>query len=443
MNTHLLSRRSLLGATAGLSALTLAACGTSGPGGSGGGGGGGNVATYWDLSGQPGEGINQDSVDAFNELGEGTVELTFFQNDAYKQKIRTAIGAGEAPTIIYGWGGGGLRTYVASNQVEDLTPFFEENPAVKDRFVDAVWGAATVEDKIYAIPNESTQPIILFNNQTVLEKIGAEAPTTWDDLMSLIEKANSAGVAPISLAGQSRWTSMMWLEYLLDRIGGAEVFERIAAGEKDAWLDDSVIAMGEKVKELVGANAFVDGFEAIAADSNSDQALLWTDQAALMLQGGWTYGSMKTSGDGFVQDGRLGYDPFPTIEGGKGDLANLVGNPAGYLSISADASDEEKEVARAYFADGVMTDAVAKALIETGAVPVVTGQDEAMAASEDAEYLGWVYGAIQAAPAFTQSWDQALQPTAAEQLLVNTEKLFLGSVSPEQFAENMNATLEG
>lgn len=442
MKNPQLSRRSLLGATAGASALTLAACGTSGPGGSGEGGGGGG-ATYWDLSGEPGESITQDAVDAFNELDQGTVDLTFFQNDAYKQKIRTAIGAGQAPTIVYGWGGGGLRTYAEAQQVEDLTSFFEENAGVKDRFVKSVWGAATVEDKIYAIPNESTQPIILFNNRTVLEDIGAEPPTTWDDLMSIIEKANSAGIAPISLAGQSRWTSMMWLEYLLDRIGGPEVFERIAAGEEDAWLDDAVVEMGTKVEELIAAKAFVDGFESMAADSNSDQALLWTDQAALMLQGGWTYGSMKTSGNGFVQDGRLGYDPFPTIEGGNGDLANLVGNPAGYLSISSDASDEEKEVAKAYFTDGVMTDAVAEAIIDTGGIPVVTGQDEAMAASEDADYLQWVYSGTQEAPAFTQSWDQALQPTVAEALLVNIEQLFLGSITPEQFAETMNTETAG
>ncbi|MGO3314492.1 MAG: sugar ABC transporter substrate-binding protein, partial [Brachybacterium tyrofermentans] len=65
-----------------------------------------------------------------------------------------------------------------------------------------------------------------------------------------------------------------------------------------------------------------------------------------------------------------------------------------------------------------------------------------LAASDDADYLQWVYTSMQDAPSFTQSWDQALQPTAAEELLVNTEQLFLGKLSPEQFAENMNATLE-
>ncbi|MFC0672592.1 extracellular solute-binding protein [Brachybacterium hainanense] len=431
-----LTRRSLLGLSLGASAAVLASCGTSGPAGSG---GAGNGASFWALSGEPNEKIYGDAVEAFNGLDKGAVEITFFQNDAYKQKIRTAIGAGEAPTIIYGWGGGGLRTYAQDSQVEDLTSWIGENADFKNRFIESVWGAATVDEKIYAVPLGATQPIILFQNTKVLEDIGASAPTTWDQLMDVIEKAKSQGVAPISLAGQSRWTSMMWLEYLLDRIGGPEVFARIAAGEKDAWLDPSVISMGEKVGDLIEAKAFADGFESMAADSNTDQALLWSDKAALMLHGGWTFGSMKASGGDFVQSGRLGFGPFPTIDGGKGELTNLVGNPCNYLSLSAVASDEQKEIAKTFFLEGYMTDQVASDLVASGSVPVITGQDEALAGSEDAEYLQWVYQSLQDAPAFTQSWDQALQPTEAETLLVNIEQLFLGKLTPEQFAENMNS----
>ena len=100
-------------------------------------------------------------------------------------------------------------------------------------------------------------------------------------------------------------------------------------------------------------------------------------------------------------------------------------------------------MAKAYFLEGMMTDDVAAAFVASGSAPVIQGQEDALAKSDDAEYLQWVYSSLQDAPAFTQSWDQALQPTAAEELLVNTEQLFLGKVTPEQFAEAMNATLEG
>ena len=40
---------------------------------------------------------------------------------------------------------------------------------------------------------------------------GAQPPKTWDDVMSLVKTFNDMGVAPFSLGGQSRWTSMMCL----------------------------------------------------------------------------------------------------------------------------------------------------------------------------------------------------------------------------------------
>ncbi len=133
------SRRSFLGlaASSALGAFGLAACGSAGPAqpggeatGGGGGGGGGATATMWSLSGQPNEAIDKKAVEAFNQLGKGTVEVTFFQNDPYKAKIRTAIGAGEAPTLIFGWGGGILKSYADADQVEDLTSWLNENTAV-------------------------------------------------------------------------------------------------------------------------------------------------------------------------------------------------------------------------------------------------------------------------------------------------------------------------
>ena len=168
--------------------------------------------------------------------------------------------------------------------------------------------------------------------------------------MSLVPKFNDAGVAPFSLGGQSRWTNMMWLEFLFDRIGGPEVFQAVFDGEKDAWSNPASIEALTKVQDLVKANGFVKGFSSITADSNADQALLYTGKAAMMLHGAWTYGSMKADGGDFVSGGNLGCMNFPPVEGGKGDPTNTVGNPGQYLSISSKATDAEKETAKKFFA---------------------------------------------------------------------------------------------
>jgi raffinose/stachyose/melibiose transport system substrate-binding protein len=221
------SRRTFLSLSLGLPlGAALAACGTSGPSPAGGGstsssGGSDTKATYWYLSVQPQEGVRARAVERFNKANASTqITGTAFQNDAYKTKIKTAIGAGQAPTIIWGWGGGGLRSYVQASQVEDLTSWFAENAAVKDRLFPSSFGAATIDGKIYAMPAETVQPIVLYWNKKLFDKVGAQPPQSWGDIMSLVPKFNDAGVASISLGGQSRWTNMMWLEFLFDRIGG-------------------------------------------------------------------------------------------------------------------------------------------------------------------------------------------------------------------------------
>ena len=170
------------------------------------------------------------------------------------------------------------------------------------------------------------QPVVLYFNKEVFEQVGAEAPKTWDELMALVPKFKAAGIAPFSLGGQSRWPDLMWLEYLVERIGGPDVFANIAANKPDAWSDPAVTEALTKIQQLVDAGGFVNGFSSIAADSNADQALLYTGKSAMILQGGWIYPEHEERRRrSSVKSGKLGYTTFPTVSGGKGDPANVVG----------------------------------------------------------------------------------------------------------------------
>ncbi|WP_208297859.1 extracellular solute-binding protein [Actinophytocola oryzae] len=414
--------------------MALASCGSSGPGTSG------ADATYWFLSGPPQEGIRQGAVDRFNQANpDSKINTTTFQNDPYKTKIKTAIGAGKAPTIIWGWGGGTLRTYVKAGQVEDLTSWFDQNAKVKDKLIQTSFAPATVDGKIYAMPCETVEPIVLYYNKRVFDDVGVEPPQSWDDIMALVPKFNAKNIAPFSLAGQSRWTNMMWLEFLFDRIGGSEVFQAAFEGEKDAWSNPASITALTKVQDLVRAKGFVDGFSSITADSNADQALLYTGKAAMMLHGSWSYGIQQAQGGDFVPSDGLGYMNFPPVEGGKGDVSDAVGNPGQYLSISAKASAEQKETAKKFFTDGVLDDQEVKDWIDSGGVPILQGEQDKLKANKNADFVSFVYDIATNAKVFAQSWDQALQPTAAETLLDNIVKLFQLSISPQQFADNLNA----
>jgi len=438
------SRRNFLGLAAGAAgAAALAACGSSGPSNKGGstGGGGGGSASYWSLSGPPGQAIRQATIDRFNAANPSTkIAPNFFANDDYKQKIKTAIGAGQAPTMIWGWGGGGLKSYVDGSQVVDLTDWFGQNAAVKEKILPSSFGAATVNGKIYAMPIETVQPIVLFYNKKVFEKVGVEPPKTYGDILNLIPKFNAKGIAPFSLGGQSRWTNMMWLEFMLDRNAGSDVFNNVFAGKAGAWSDPAVLDMLTKVQDLVKGNAFIKGFSSITADSNADQALLYTGKAAMMVHGSWSYGIQKANGGDFVKSGGLGWMNFPPIEGGKGDPSNTVGNPGQYLSISSKASAAEQDVAKKFFSTTLVDDDEKAGWVKSGGVPVLTNSDS-LFTGDDAQFLKDMSAIASGAKTFAQSWDQALSPTAAETLLDNIAKLFQLQVSPQQWIDNMNGVI--
>ena len=435
------SRRTFLKFAVGvpLTGAALAACGSSGPSEAGGSGGtSGSGGTYWYLSGPPGEKIRTDTVNRFNQANPSTkIKQNTFQNDAYKAKIKTAIGAGQAPTIIWGWGGGGLKSYVKAGQVEDLTSWFSDNPDVKNRLFPSSFGAATVDGKIYAMPAETVQPIVLYYNKQVFDKVGVQPPQTYGDIMDLVPKFVGQGIAPFSLGGQSRWTNMMWLEFFYLRLGGSQLFEKVLA-EKGAWSDPDSLKALQMVQDLVKAQGFVKGFSSITADSNADQALLYRGKAAMMLHGSWSYGIQVSDGGKFVPDGNLGWMNFPPIDGGKGDPLDTVGNPGQYLSISSKASDAEKETAKKFFKTAVLSPEENKEWIDTGQVPISTGTESQLNASKDKDFLNFVYGIASKAKAFEQSWDQALEPAAAETLLDNISKLFQLNITPQQFADNLN-----
>ncbi|WP_163506619.1 extracellular solute-binding protein [Fodinicola acaciae] len=426
--------------TAGLVAAVLAvslsaACGSSGPGDRAG------QATAWALTG----GDERTFRSSFQQWNSGhggqPIDVQFFQNDAYKQKIRTAVGAGQAPTLIFGWGGGILKSYVDAGQVADLTPDVTANPTLKSRYLPSVLDSGVIGGKTYALPNNAMQPVLLYYNKDLFRQIGAQPPKTWPELLALIPKFNARNIAPLSLAGQSKWPLLMYEEYLVDRLGGPRVFDDIAANKPNAWSDPAVLQANTMIQQLVNAGAFVKNFASVDADSNADLALLYTGKAAMEVMGSWAYPSIKTQNPQFISGGKLGYVAFPAVPGGKGDPADVAGNPANFWSISAKATPEQRKAAVAYLTDGVLNQSYVDSLVTGGGVPPVAGLEPKLAKASDPGYLSFIYGMARQAPHFQLSWDQALSPAQADALLTNLGKLFLNQITPAQFSAAMNATI--
>ncbi|GAA1980254.1 extracellular solute-binding protein [Isoptericola halotolerans] len=394
--------------------------------------------TAWALTGGSEE-MFRAQFDAWNtENPDQEIAVDWFANDAYKEKIRTSVGSGNAPTLIYSWAGGTLADYVANDSVVDLT---DDTRELTERLIPSVAANGQVDGKTYAVPNTQSQPVVLYYNQEVLDAAGVEVPTTYDELLTTAGTLKDQGVIPIALAGQSVWPELMWIQYLTDRIGGPEVFQAVLDGEEGAWSDPAVIEATTKIQELVDAGAFGDSFGSVNADQNADTALVHTGKAAFILQGSWVYPNFLNDAPELVESGGLGYTTFPAVDGGAGDPANVVGNPSNFWSVSASASAEDQATAKSFVASEVLNDDAVDELLAIGTVPPISGLEDKIEQQDDADYLSFVYGMVRDAPHFQLSWDQALPAAQSQALLDNLSQLFLGQIDPQQFSDAMNATL--
>lgn len=422
-----------------IAAVSLTACGADPTSPSE----GGSPVTMWGLGQAPLNGVLEDSIARWNQdNADEQIDSELFAGEDLKTKLRTAIGAGSSPTFIFSWGGGVLNSYVQEGDLLDLTPYVAEHPELASRYPTAVSAAGVIDGKTWAIPNSHTQPVLMYYNKQVFADAGVEPPKTWDDLIALVPVFKAKGIAPFSIGGQSRWPELMWLEYLVERIGGPEVFNAIAANEPDAWSNPAVLDALGKIQQLVDAGAFADGFSSIAADTRADLALVYTGKAAMIMHLASGYSGVKADAPDFVSSGNLGFLPFPEVVGGKGDPANLVGNPAMLWAISSTASDSQIETAIDYLTNGTFDETYTQGLIDAGAVPAVSGVQSKLAASPDSDFQSTLYDMVENAPNFQLSWDQALTPEQSEAMLTNLTLIFLGQQTPDEFVAAMNATIQ-
>ncbi|GAA1776472.1 extracellular solute-binding protein [Luedemannella helvata] len=390
----------------------------------------------WALQDPNNEPIIQRGILHFNTDSGTGARLTTYANDSYKQKLQATMGTPAAPDVFFNWGGGNLAQYVRTGKVRDLSDALKARPDVAKAFLPSVLAVGKIDNGQYGLPMNGIQPVILFYNRKVFADAGAEPPRTYDDLLALVDLFKSRGVTPIALAGSQGWTELMWLEYLLDRVGGASRFADIAAGKAGAWKHPDVKRALTMCQDLAKAGAFGPNFATVDYDKTGASRMLATGKAAMHLMGSWEYANQGIDNPAFIARKELGWVAFPAVTGGKGDARSVVGNPSNYFSVRADSTVGDSAVR--FVVETLASDTYIEDLIGSGQVPAVKGVEDKLV-GKNADFARFTYQLAVKAPTFTQSWDQALSPAAGSTLNTSLQKLFLGDLSPDEFTTAMEA----
>jgi multiple sugar transport system substrate-binding protein len=171
--------RTVAAAVAVLVACTAAACSDGGGASSATGEAvdDGTDLTMWVRSGTyP---YTQRLVDAYNASHDNQIELTAIPESSYLQRIGSAAGSGSLPDIL-GSDVADSPNYTTQGILIDITDRVDALPFV-DELAPAHLQAATLDDKIYAVPHK-VDSSVLYYNKDLFERAGLDpeaAPKTY------------------------------------------------------------------------------------------------------------------------------------------------------------------------------------------------------------------------------------------------------------------------
>jgi raffinose/stachyose/melibiose transport system substrate-binding protein len=382
-------------------------------------------------------------IKAFEKANPGDkVNLTIWpSNNEYKEKVALALAtSSSAPALFFSWGGGPLATFIKAGVVQPFADPGESDagtPSWSEDFLASTLSAVTFNGKIYGIPILGTQPVFFFYNKAVFTKYHLSFPTTWGELLSDVKTFNTDGIIPISLGNLDEWEGLMFLEYLGDRYGGPQAFLNIQDNVKGAWSQPAIQDALAGIQTLVKDNAFETGFNSITYTTGATRALVEVGRAAMELMGSWDISSFYSEQPSMFTNGTLGIGAFPTVPGGKGNIADLEGNLTSYSALAAHLSSAQTYVAEKfmqYFA----SPGYAKTEDSDGQVGIITGTTADLNVPPLGKYLVPVYNDVLHAPHFQYSWDQSLGNPRETPMINNLWKIFQLTETPAQFAAAMN-----
>ena len=243
-------------------ALSLAACGSDDEKKTGTPGASGDCAAYEQYGDLKGKTVSvytsivtpEDTphIDSYKPFEECTgAKITYEGSKEFEAQLLVKIKSGAAPDIAY-IPQPGLLSTIAKDYPDALVEASAGTVANVDKYYSPSWKTyGTVDGTFYAAPLGANVKSFVWYSPKQFEKNGYTVPTTWDELIALSDKIladhGAEGAKPwcagISSGEATGWPATDWLEDMLLRTSGGDVY--------DKWLTNEVKFDSPEVKEAL------------------------------------------------------------------------------------------------------------------------------------------------------------------------------------------------
>lgn len=420
-------------------ALVLSACGSGDDASSS----GRQKLTFWFWGAPPAHQATMTKVlvDGFNAAqSKYTLEVTY--NNAVDKNVQVALAANQGPDVVYGSGPAFAAAYANSGKLADMDEYAAKY-GWKDRILGPMYESGTVGGKLYALPN-SLNTLGIFYNKAVLKQLGAEVPTTIEQVESIMDKAKANGMYA-SVTGNKGWRPVNenYSSLFLTHVAGPQnVYDALEG--KTPWTSPPIQAAIDK-----SAQWYQKGYLAGKDYTN----LNFTQSMQLLSDGKAPFFVGPTLAFQFATDyfndkngntDNLGFTPFPTI--GQG-LTSPLYTLSTTASLSINANSKHKDGA-AEVIDYMMTDTFLKDMTATWpgywGVPLKTFTANPVDFQGlSKEYVTAIGNMITAVNAGNFGYFTAtFFPPATQQEFINIDTVWAGKESTGDFLSKVDKTFQ-
>ncbi len=268
------------------------------------------------------------------------VEVSIFENDPYKTKLKTTMGSGEAPDVFHSWGGGWLQEFVKEGLVYNMTDAV--SAGLGEDISAGFKSLAQYDGQYYGLPYLGSAALVYYNSE-LFEKYGLTYPETFEELTQVAKTFKDNGVIPFALGNASAWPGALTFIYLSMRKGGTDVFTKACNREPGyTFEDESWVWAGQQIQKMVQDGWYPQGVNGINYDTGGSRMMMYTEMAAMIVQTTGFVTNAEVESPEFFAKMKVG--KYPTVADGKGVINDMLGG-GNVFSISEKCEHKEEALA--------------------------------------------------------------------------------------------------
>jgi len=200
-----------------------------------------------------------------------------------RNAVELALTSGEAPDVFYSWpSGAGVAVYAGAGYLKDLTPYADKYNWW-DRLPEWAMLRNTYRGRLYAYPWEKDLEFVYYNKR-IFGELGVGEPKSYEEFMSICDKAKEAGYIPVSFGNSTLWPAVNNFSDFATLTGGRQLVVDVLQG-KAKWNNPAFKDALERLVEMAERGYFTLGFNGV--DYNDALMDLYGGKATMQWTGTW------------------------------------------------------------------------------------------------------------------------------------------------------------